>query len=92
MDEKAFRGAVLRALQGKFGNDVDIVDKQTIKKQYGWVVFYNTQEFIDTGDPMVGLMSNNPVLCLWDGRMMPLAMHCSVEEAIRDLESEMSLL
>ena len=92
MDEKAFRLTILGALQGKCGKDVDVVDKQTIKKQYGWIVFYNTQAFIETGDPMVGLMSNNPVLCLWDGRMLPLAMHCTVEEAIRDLESEMSLI
>jgi hypothetical protein len=83
---------ILGALQDKFGNDVDIVDKNTIKKEYGWAVFYNTQAFIDTGDPMVGLMSNNPILCLWDGRMLPLAMNCTVEEAIRKLESEMSLI
>lgn len=92
MDEQLFRRTILSALQAKFGKDVDIVDKQIVRKPYGWLVFYNTQEFIETGDPMVGLMSNNPVLCMWDGRIRPIAMHCTVDEALHDLEVELSLI
>jgi hypothetical protein len=91
MDEALFRSKIVSSIREEFGEDVDLVDEQTIKKAYGWIVFYNTRDFIETGDPMVGLMSNAPLLCLWDGRMWPLAMHCTVQEAIRGLEAELSL-
>ena len=29
---------------------------------FGWVFFYNTKEFVDSGDPVLGLVGNAPLI------------------------------
>jgi len=89
--QSEFRAQILRSIQDVFGEDVDINDDQTIEKSYGWVVFYNSKEFLRTGDPMTALMSNAPWLCTWEGDRYPLPMNCSVAEAIDELEAKLRL-
>ena len=86
-----FRGYVLQSLRSEFGDNVEIVDEKTIEKPYGWIVFYNTKEYLVSGDPDDALMSNAPTLFTWDRRIIPLAMHCSVNDAILLLESRLEL-
>ena len=90
-NKNEFRLYILRSLQTEFGDDIDINDNQTIEKSYGWIVFYNSKEFLRTGDPMVALMSNAPILCTWEGAVYPLPMHCTVSEAVAILESQYGL-
>lgn len=92
IDPKEFRTQILRSIQNEFGDDVEIDDDQTIEKSYGWIVFYNSKEFLRTGDPMTALMSNTPLLCTWDGEQYALPMHCSVAEGIEQLEVRHQLL
>jgi len=87
-----FRAQILQQLREEFGDDVEINDVQTIEKDYGWIVFYNSKEFLRTGDPMTALMSNAPLLCTWEGGRYPLALNCSVAEAIGQLEVKHQLL
>ena len=39
-----------------------IVDAGTIEKPFGWVFFYNSQKFIETGDYRYQLAGNGPVI------------------------------
>ena len=91
MNKNDFRENILQSLQSEFGANVDIVDGKTIEKPYGWIVFYNTRRYIASGDPDDALMSNAPTLFTWDGKVIPLAMHCSVPDAISLLESKVEL-
>lgn len=91
IDHDKFRAQILRSLQDEFGDDVEINDEQTIRKSYGWIVFYNSKEFLRSGDPMMALISNAPLLCTWDGNRYPLPMNCSVAEGLELLEAEHEL-
>ena len=39
-----------------------IVDDYTIEKPWGWVFFYNSREFVSTGDPQYQLIGNAPYI------------------------------
>ena len=83
--------AMERHIVENFGEGIDIVDSQTLETQEGWVFFYNTREFITTGDHMCALMSNAPCLVARDGRIFALPMALSVEEALEMLRGKHNL-
>jgi len=91
MDIDEAKSFVLAELKQQFGETVQIVDSQTIEKPYGWVFFYNSKEFIETGNIYAALMSNAPLICTRDGRTYTLQMFCSVNEAVEMIEKEHSL-
>jgi len=39
-----------------------IVDDYTIEKPWGWVFFYNSREYVSTGDPQYQLIGNAPYI------------------------------
>jgi hypothetical protein len=39
-----------------------IVEGETVERSFGWVFFYNTKEFIETGNPISQLAGNGPVI------------------------------
>ena len=39
-----------------------IVDDYTIEKPWGWVFFYNSREYVTTGDPQYQLIGNAPYI------------------------------
>jgi hypothetical protein len=39
-----------------------IVDEGTIEKPYGWVFFYNSRTYLETGDYSYQLAGNGPVI------------------------------
>jgi hypothetical protein len=49
---------------------VAIASAQTIRKPYGWVFFYNSRRFLETGDPLERLGGNGPIIVeREDGRL-----------------------
>ena len=42
--------------------DIVIVDDLTIEEDFGWVFFYNSKEFIETGNLSYALVGNAPVI------------------------------
>jgi hypothetical protein len=42
--------------------DDAILDQSTLDKPYGWVFFYSTKRFVETGDPRDGLVGNAPLI------------------------------
>ena len=39
-----------------------ILDKDTIERDFGWVFFYQSQEFLDSGDERDQLTGNAPII------------------------------
>jgi hypothetical protein len=39
-----------------------LIDDLTIEEDFGWVFFYNTVEFCETGDELAGLAGNAPLI------------------------------
>jgi hypothetical protein len=49
------------------------------------VFFYNSREFVETGNASAMLAGNGPILVERDGTVIDLPTHCDWEEAIRAL-------
>lgn len=49
-------------LDADLRDEVIILDEFTMEKPYGWVFFYNTREFVRSGNPFVGLAGNAPLI------------------------------
>lgn len=43
------------------GDPWRIVKEKTVEKPFGWIFFYNTVRFQDTGNPIFKLAGNGPV-------------------------------
>jgi hypothetical protein len=39
-----------------------VVEKNTIEKPFGWVFFYNSKKFVETGESRYRLAGNGPVI------------------------------
>jgi hypothetical protein len=44
------------------GDAAIIVDNATIEKDWGWVFFYQSRQFLDTGDFSSRLLGNAPII------------------------------
>lgn len=92
MNFEAAKNTIIQELNLEFGGGIALVEGQTLFKEYGWVFFYNTVEYIESKDPQVALMSNTPILLTKDGKMHYLNMSCPVDEAVEKLEIELGLI
>ena len=43
-------------------NDFVVVERHTIEKSFGWVFFYNSRKFVETGAFRYRLAGNGPVI------------------------------
>ncbi len=55
---------VLNALEGMLagGYQLKVDTEQTVEKSFGWVFFYNTREFIESGNIIYALAGNGPII------------------------------
>ncbi len=59
----------------------------TIEQSYGWVFFYNSRRYLETGDIMFAFAGNGPVVVeRKDGTVTELGSGRSVEDELRDFE------
>jgi chromosome condensin MukBEF complex kleisin-like MukF subunit len=75
----------LSVLGSSAGYDFEILNDETIETDKGSVFFYNSQEFIRTGDPISALAGNGPILVTRDGIVRHLSSAVSWEIAIRNI-------
>lgn len=69
-----------------------LVDNLTIIKPYGWVFFYNTRRYAETGDVLYALGGNGPVVVEREtGRMSHLGTLHVAEQSIAAFESNHGL-
>ncbi|MFS1702596.1 hypothetical protein FJ444_14410 [Aestuariibacter sp. GS-14] len=67
--ERAFKilGDELDKLSKESGCELGVIYEDTIQTKDGWIFFYNSSEFLITGDPMDSLAGNGPVFISREG-------------------------
>jgi hypothetical protein len=63
-----------------------VLDTPVMRKPYGWVFFYQSRRYLDTGDFRHQLVGNGPVVVCDDGTVHPLGSALGPEGEIRDFE------
>jgi Immunity protein 35 len=71
------------ALGAARGDEFALICDKTIEVSGGWVFFYNSREFIETGNPISALAGNGPIFVDRGGAIHHLASAVASEEAIR---------
>ncbi|WP_084293133.1 YrhB domain-containing protein [Bradyrhizobium sp. WSM3983] len=72
------------------GNDLALVSEQTLEVTEGWVLFYNTREYIETGNSGSRLAGNGPILVDRAGCVHHLPTLLPGKTRLRDFESPRS--
>lgn len=52
----------LARMELEAGEQFEIIDSETIEKKFGWVFFYNSKKYIETGDFRYMLAGNVPFI------------------------------
>jgi hypothetical protein len=47
---------------GSVPGGVAIMEDRTIRKSYGWIFFYNSRRYLETGSPLEALAGNGPIV------------------------------
>ncbi len=67
-----------------------ILDNSTLDKTYGWIFFFQSQTYLETGDDAHMLIGNGPVVFLVaDGSIHQLGTALPVEDEIERFEREL---
>jgi len=77
--------AKVRELGAAASDEFEILHAETLETEQGWVFFYNSAEFVRTGNPSSALAGNGPILVLRDGRVAVLPTSMSWQEAVTQL-------
>jgi len=84
---------VLKELQGKGPSEDSfiVVDKYTIDKAFGWVFFYNSAKFVQTGISKYRLFGNGPIIVnKFSGAIEFCGSGTPPEDIIKDYEKRLS--
>lgn len=77
----------LRELEQQVGESLALLLDDTLETEAGWVFFYNTVEFIETGDFISCLAGNSPFIVEKNvGAIHELGTGKPVEESLKDFE------
>ncbi len=69
-----------------------ILESATIEKPYGWVFFYNSRRYIETGDMVHALIGQGPVIVVaTTGEIIELGSAIPAAAAISQAESKLGL-
>lgn len=52
----------LERIQLSVGADLEILDRCTVETDFGWIFFWNSRRFLESGDPIHALAGNAPLL------------------------------
>jgi hypothetical protein len=66
-------------------DDFALLREKTVATDDGWVFFYNSREFIETGDPISALAGNGPIFVSKNGEVRQLPSALPWEQAIRSI-------
>ena len=69
------------------GDEAVINDALTLAKPYGWVFFYNSREFYESGNPLDGFGGNGPAVVTHEGAVHLLGSSQSVGDSLAELEA-----
>ena len=78
---KVLAETIVRARADAINDEFVIIGNETIDK--GWLFFYNSKEFIETGDYSAALAGNGPIFVDRDGAVKTLPTAITWQEATR---------
>ena len=86
---RALVAADLAAMPPASPDDAYVVlDEHTIERDWGWVFFYNSQTYRETGDDRYALLGNAPyIVRRSDGALFVTGTAYPIEEYIADFEA-----
>ncbi|MCL2779532.1 MAG: YrhB family protein [Polyangiaceae bacterium] len=88
------RTAVLKRIheEGFKDDEVAILDSETIEKPYGWIFFFNSRRYVETGNMMHSFFGYGPVVVIAKtGEIIMLTSRAPTEGYIKELEDERHL-
>ena len=69
--------------------ELAIIDDETIVKEYGWVFFYQTKDYLNTGNVLDALVGNAPyIVNKHTGELIETGTANPIEQYIAEYESE----
>ena len=78
---RAIAEKTVRAIADAANDEFDIADNETIDE--GWLFFYNSKDFIETGNPISALAGNGPIFVDRKGAVKVLPSAISWQVALR---------
>jgi hypothetical protein len=81
------RNRALAAASSGSTQPVSIRDELTIERQFGWVFFYDSTEFLETGRKGARLFGNAPIIVNNEGKVSLTGTSLSVEEYLEAYEA-----
>lgn len=69
------------------GDQLEILSDSTKEIEQGWVFFFNTADFVRTGDPASALAGNGPILITREGAILELPSATPWEDAVRQIKN-----
>ena len=78
----------LSSLESELGVSLQLIVDETLERPFGWVFFYNSKEFLDTGDFRCTLAGNAPFFVdRVDGAITVTGTAKPIEDYIADYEN-----
>jgi hypothetical protein len=70
--------------QARSGIELSLLDEHTIERDFGWVFFYGSKKFVETGDIQYLIAGNAPiVITRTDGRIHETGTAYPIEHYLR---------
>lgn len=67
-------------------SELEIIDSETLEREIGWVFFYDSSEYVKTGNFKYRLVGNSPILISRDsGEVRELGTARPLEEYLKEL-------
>jgi hypothetical protein len=91
-DAKKIAERYIAALEPTVGMKLMLIDDATIERNLGWVFFYNTRSFLESGQFSDCLAGNAPIIVeRFDGRLHETGTAYPVEHYIDEVEKQRTI-
>ncbi|MCY6493928.1 YrhB domain-containing protein [Leptolyngbya sp. GGD] len=93
LDKESAQQFVLKYINDNYhiaDDELVVVDEYTIEKEYGWVFFYESKRYLETGSFSDRVLGNVPILVEKQGKLHPFGSVRSVEEYLIEYENSRS--
>lgn len=88
-DAKYIASQYLEKLESEVGEPLEIVDKETIERSFGWIFFYNSKKYLESGELSYMLAGNAPfIIDRNNGELYETGTAKPIEEYISEYEEQ----
>ena len=92
-NDEAKQAALQYLMSAGVSEQIAFYDDLCQQKPYGWVLFYNTKRFVETGDILYAFGGNGPLVVMAEtGEVIPSSSANEPEDGIREIERARGLV